>query len=236
MVAGSPPSSISSSDRSLSLTSLCYSDDERESCVSDISVVSHSSSDNVVLPQLKKSVSWSDPLVEIRYVEQEGRCQSTAEFRRDVGNVLQRRQRSEEIASMREFFFDGSDSGESTVSKARKLSEPTLYDDLDIESRSSSYSSSSAVKYTYDLSKATFTFKAIQYDPTIPVFVSQMSNPPNKIDNPSSSTESQESSSSNPECYGDISLSMQRNMMSRMPPFLRSYASYGFLVSSNQGH
>jgi len=221
---GSPSSdasSLSSSDRSNSSSSLCSSQ-EGESTLYCLEVEEMSP-----LPEIKKSVSWSEPLFDIRYIEKEGRGQSVRKFRKEVGQMMQRRRRSEEISSLRECFV-GTDIDDDCVfaDDNRRIRKDSFssFDDLDLEPRSK--------KQPYDLSKATFTFKKMNYEPTKPVLT--QTNEPSKVFSPlmvESSKAAKTSPSKKSDCRGDISLSMQKNMMSKIPPFLRGYGGYGVLLT-----
>jgi len=123
-----------------------------------------------------RSVGWKDPLYDVAFIAKEGRGQSVIEYRKQVSILRQRLKRSQEIADLRGFFA-------SPEHKSDPVHEPVVtLSTAELELLDAIYPSTSAPKITqikprsYDVNNPIFTFKKLNYEPTVPILPST-SNP-----------------------------------------------------------
>jgi hypothetical protein len=129
---------------------------------------SHSSSEKSVQSVKTRSVGWKDPLFAVEFIPKEGRGQSVTEYRKQVALLRQRQKRSQEIADLRSFFS-------STEKKEEPVQSTIPFSSAELELLDSIYPSSAPPPAaplktrTYDANTPLFTFKKLNYEPTVPV-------------------------------------------------------------------
>lgn len=190
-----------------------------------------------------KRISWREPLCDVILIPKEGKSRSVREFHHEVNLMRQRRNRAKELALMRSFFDESLEASED-----KNLGSKMEYHSSD-ESLFSQY------RKSYDLSQPIFTFKQLNYEPAIaalpstsdsdshvgelsefPVIHSILQKSlqdqrnldlllPRKLDNKTAKYIDLNSKV-------DPKLSMRRNMLARMPQFLRCHESYDIFLTS----